>query len=492
MKHTTMLGLAMMAAVGLTACGDASINPSPNTRFVPGDRALDNDPCEHEFATGHECVRRGDICPDGGNRPSVMQCILGTWRCVIDTTRTCQRPAMPTCPDVQDTNCNLGFCPDGSPVPAQITCVSGRNICLPVAPGCPRVEPDAGVTPDSGTRPEPARLTVNLGSNVNSRTIVKNATADSVELVFTADPTSDLLVSRVRVRGIGDVSSGLRMADLQRVITSCTVRDGDTQIGLAMVPDLSGMMEFRNLNLVVRRGSTRMVKIRCTMDSVVEQQIGDRFALGIATATDVEAEDINGDAPIVTIGTSLESQLRFPAVVMTVLRSGSYTVTSVSMSSRDFTGGTTDWQVVGTYEIVSTTENVSLDYLAMQWGGNDLCVNEVGIMSFTGGAPYGTARTVSGTRNVDIAFDRPMTLRTDSPTRIYLVARFNPTVDPTHTPVGCFPGSPLTFSLASNLTTGEWDHNYVARYNMRVTGEVSGERIVSESTPQVGMTAVIR
>jgi hypothetical protein len=128
----------------------------------------------------------------------------------------------------------------------------------------------------------------------------------------------------------------------------------------------------------------------------------------------------------------------------------------------------------------------------MQWGGNDLCVNEVGIMSFTGGAPYGTARTVSGTRNVDIAFDRPMTLRTDSPTRIYLVARFNPTVDPTHTPVGCFPGSPLTFSLASNLTTGEWDHNYVARYNMRVTGEVSGERIVSESTPQVGMTAVIR
>lgn len=179
MKNTTMLSLTMMAAVCAVACGDTGTNPSPINRFVPGDRALDNDPCEHEFATGHECVRRGDICPDGGNRPSVMQCVLGTWRCVIDTTRTCQRPAMPACPEVQDTTCSLGFCPDGSPVPAQITCVSGRNICLPVAPGCPRIEPDAGVTPedanDSGTdstpTPPPGELRVEpLGVGIDLRT----------------------------------------------------------------------------------------------------------------------------------------------------------------------------------------------------------------------------------------------------------------------------------------------------------------------------------
>lgn len=489
---TKMMFVFVLAAV---AMGCALEPITATTRFVPVERAYQSAPCETNGLTGGICAREGDMCDRGGNRPARYECIFNQWRCTIDTTRSCPMPSEPMeCSGTDPLGmCDFRLsCPDGSPVPAAYSCIGGQRVCLPTG-DCPRMpEPDAGVTPDSGSRPEPARLTVNLGSNVRSQTIVRNATVDSVELVFTADATSDLMVSRVRVRGIGDAGYGLRMADLQRVITSCAVHDGDTQIGLSMVPDLSGMMEFRGLSLIVRRGTTRMVTVRCTMDSVVAQPTtGDRFALGIANASDVEAVDVDGSSPIVAIGTSLESQLRFPDVVHTVLRSGSYTVASVSMSSRDFTGGATDWQVVGTYEIVSSTENISLDYLAVQWGGNDLCVNEVGIMSFTGSAPYGTARTVSGTHSVDIALDRPMTIRTDSPTRIYLVARFNPTVDPTHTPVGCFPGSTLIFSLASNLITGEWDRNYAARYNTRVTGLVSGERIVSVSPPQVGMTAVI-
>ena len=663
MKNTMSLGFAVMATALATACSDAGTTPTTRTP-VPGDRALDGDPCDREFAIGHECVRRGDICPDGGNRPAVMQCVLNQWRCVIDTTRTCQRTEPPVCRDgEEDGSCSLGICPGGTPVPARHTCIGGRFRCLPVEPGCPAVEQDAG-TPDSGTvqmpimsirydgpvsgpvyagtlmtrlqrttfraerdleigilhyridaldasgfvsdavgnsflrnvrlidegtgrvlmgpieiHPGPRtrsadvvftgafpiragqevrtalvadvsyhfdpsftgtrfrvvadggnghffspnavrnvsdgtylspeaiannvvipgneftlrRPTLNVDmvndSSMARYTVKRAIDVPSMSVRLTADPGSDIRVTRIRVGGAGriNIRDPFLPRDFSRVVVACTIRDGDTAVTVNRTPDSFGYMDFGGLNLVITRGTSRIYRVTCTMDSVIEGDFGDAYAIGVANSLDVDAEDSVGTGPDVIVDPMLAQQLSRPTIIMSVGISGATTVTPETAMSYEPTSvryGT--WYTGQTVRIDTTVEPVAIDRLRVRLIGNSRCVESVNValpsdvsrmLAFPGFFPASITTTAT-----DLELPVPITVGLGGGT-ISLLVQWRAPVDPAVDPSGCHPGDVVQFGLDRGATAGEWDAFYGGGYNVRITGTVSGERIYTVAPP---------
>ena len=157
--------LTFSLLAGFGCAQEDSTTPTPNrpmeTTAVPVERAFQDGPCAIEGQTGAACGREGDFCPNGGYTPARLTCRLGTWRCLVDNTRSCndRRASNHVCDDGDPRGpCVLGIhCLDGTPVPAEYQCVANTWLCQPVAPGCPvPTQPtDAGIadagTPDSAT-----------------------------------------------------------------------------------------------------------------------------------------------------------------------------------------------------------------------------------------------------------------------------------------------------------------------------------------------------
>lgn len=135
--------LVFLGSVGGSAgCVGTESSPAGRTAApVPGTRASQWDPCDREDEFGQSCVRDGDTCPGGGNRPARFQCRFGTWRCVIDTTRSCGEAA-DAGPVVQDAGVADAAVSDTGPVedaapPADVPSVPAAhvNVCCYAGPG---------------------------------------------------------------------------------------------------------------------------------------------------------------------------------------------------------------------------------------------------------------------------------------------------------------------------------------------------------------------
>jgi hypothetical protein len=251
-----------------------------------------------------------------------MQCVLGSWRCVIDTTRTCQRTEPPACTDGEEMGpCNLGICPGGTPVPASQTCIGGHYRCLPIEPGCPAVEQDAGTPPPDA------------GSTFN------------------------------------------------------------------VIPPVS--------------------------------------------------------------------------------------------TSETYYGGFPPWYRMGMYILVPVTEALSLDRVAVRWTGPSSCLNGIAIANPTDDSDnlLGQAST-AGVNEADVALNSPMSVPLTG-AAIEIRVRFNAPVASGVNPDDCIRGSSIEFSIASGITTGAWDSHYVGRYNLRMTGVTSGQRVYTDNVPHAANTAIV-
>lgn len=150
MKSHIMYTLALLFLAALAGCASTEgTTPSSN---VPAERAFAEAPCAINGQTAGVCARPGDFCSQGGYRPGRYECIFNTWRCTVDTTRSCPAPTPQPMECARGDYlgpCNFQLaCPDGSRVPAEYECIGGQRICLPIG-DCPRSESDAGMTPDA-------------------------------------------------------------------------------------------------------------------------------------------------------------------------------------------------------------------------------------------------------------------------------------------------------------------------------------------------------
>lgn len=331
-------------------------------------------------------------------------------------------------------------------------------------------------------------LALDLASNPRSSVVTRNAiNVDSAGIVLTAGPDRDVLVTGLHLHGVGNVGGGFFRGDLQQVVTGCGLFDGTTLVGTVQTPDSTGFMSYTP-NYTVTRGTSRVLVVKCTTDSVVRVPSGDLYAIGVSGRVDVDAQDSDGVTPTVTVSDALVNQLTTPSVFQTVVESGTLHVTLASPATiHDILGGDDAWHVVSSYTLTSTVEPMQLVYGAVQWTGPNSCISQLAIAS--DGVSHGTNYPVAGRADRDIDLHAYPILVTPAGVNVQVWARFNPVQDASAGPDACIPNSTLTFGLAAGLTTGEWSDAYgvpALRYNLRTLGIVSGESVIANDATLTG------
>lgn len=335
--------------------------------------------------------------------------------------------------------------------------------------------------PFTVTRPE---LHIGLGSSVASMTVVKRQlNVRSLAITLTASGASDLLVNRLPPIGIGDIGSGRRRSDFTNVVTACTLLDGDTQIGAARVPDSNGQIDYRDLRYAITRGTTRVLTMQCTEDSVVSNlRNGDRYAIGFGGTDGIEAVDSDGNTAFVTVDEALTRQLTTPSVEITVVNSGSLSIGPQPLATgRSVTGGN-PWFLVAEYWAQAIIEDQATDRAAVTWNNptSSDCIYEVGVAH--NGILRGHANVSPGMTSVDVDLSTSPLILTSTTSRVQVMVRFNMPQAGTR----CAVGTQHQFGLALGVTTGEWDSNYRTVVNLRNTGSISGERIYPAGVVEFG------
>jgi hypothetical protein len=234
---------------------------------------------------------------------------------------------------------------------------------------------------------------------------------------------------------------------------------------------------------IVRRGITVGYAAECTMDSVVGP--GDQFALGLMGPGDIGFADSEGPSPDVFIDPRVVNQLTgTPSVIINVVRSGAFTITYDGVSgAREITPE----RDTGTLCEPSCLyhQGPKHDHVAVQWIGPSACIQTLGVASM--GRLLGQNVPRAGTSGaVDVTLTTPLFVSGGSTAPLQVWVQLAPVSE------ACPAGTNITVGLASNLTMVEWDESYRGRYNVRVRGELSGERIPPEGMPQLGEPLIIR
>lgn len=359
------------------------------------------------------------------------------------------------------------------------------------------IVPNASIT-GNPTIVKAASLTVALASSPSSATIVKNqSNVDSVGLVFTAGAQSDMLITAVKLTGSGDTSGSFALATLNDVINSCALYDGATQVGLSANPDTTaGTMNITNMNLTIPKGTSKTLVAKCTADSVVAQSTGDRYAVGIATAsTDVTAQDADGNSVTasLTAGVTSNAGTTGQAVIMTVKSGGTLTIATDSLrQSTILVGGTGVWQNLAQYKATAQYEDVRLDRMTVTSTGD--AANFTSIAVAVGGVVKTSDLLPSGSnssKDLDLTVN-PITVPKDTSITFQVWGKIA-NVAPSSTVSGATTGvarsgNLVKLGIASNVTTGEYDSNYLDKFNVKAVGLASGNSIYATSTNMTGGT----
>lgn len=369
-------------------------------------------------------------------------------------------------------------------------------------------DPDSGpvdMTPPADgvdvTDANPATFTVALASTPSSSTVVRNSTqVPSVGLVFTAGPLSDVLITATQLTGVGDVIGTFAVSNFWNVVTSCALFDGATQVGLSASPDSTlGTMRITNMNLRVPRGTSRTLVARCSTDSVVALPRGDRYAIGVATATDVVAEDESGNPTVPVLASALIRNASYlaDAVIITVLANGTLTITpDVMPRSTILVAGTDVWQNVAQYRATAQHEGVTITQANLASLGDSASFTQVAIARE--GIISGRNTLLAGinqNRDILLTGTGTLTVPRDGSVTFQLWANVSSVVawgtNPATSGIARS-GAQIALGLNAGLETGEWDANYRGHLNVRATGAISGDRIYAAGAPMFGNTFVVR
>lgn len=333
-----------------------------------------------------------------------------------------------------------------------------------------------------------ANLTVTLaGSPASTNVVKRQADIPSLGLNFAAGGQSDALVTAVTLTGSGKLASSWDVADFTSVITTCslykTEAGAQVQVGQSRVPDSSGVMSFSNLNWTVTRGTTGILTVKCTADSVIADS-SDAFAVGV---TSVTAQDQDSNTLSATISAASNSITTTPSsVIMTVQNAGTVTLNADSQPQSTILiagkAGTRNdtWQRLAQYRATAQYEDMSIDRVMVTSSGLGLMYEEVAVA--VAGAVRGTGRFSGATHSAkDILLTSPIVVPKDGSVVIQLMAKLAPVVATSSVSAdvnAVRSGQKVQLGVAAgNITDTEYDSNYTGKYNIRVTGQASGERV---------------
>lgn len=363
-----------------------------------------------------------------------------------------------------------------------------------------KIVPNA-VTNGNNMTVKASSLEVGLSSTPFSGTLVKKAqNKDVVGLTFTAGSQSDATITNLVLKcqadiGVDDFSSTGALKNCDERVTALSVWDGDTQLGLARVPDTtSGEASITNMNLKIAKGTTKNLTVKATLSSAASTTHQDKLSVGLASTNSVTAqdEDANTIEPEVSpalSGSGVGEQFGLtPSVYHVILNSGNITVAAEGHPAQAIViarGLNKDvWVPFAKYKVTAQFEDMNIDLLRVQslTGGDNANFRMVAVAQegeVKGTAQFGAGGT--GEKDVQLTGNE-ITVPKDGSATFELWAKMSD-IQASSTVNGAITGVTRTghqpgLGLVSNASsTGDWDANYAGKINLRITGAASGERV---------------
>lgn len=349
-------------------------------------------------------------------------------------------------------------------------------------------------------------LSAALATNPVGTTIVKKqADVDAVGITLSAGQQSDVTITSMKVSGMAQTAfvPGYTAAKFGQLVTSLKLFDGTTQLGTAKAPNTTtGDATFTGINLLIPKGTTKQLTVKATLSSTVSTTTStDDFAIGIAAAADITAQD--GDANTVNATLSAGLVANASAAGQTVIQSvrNSGTITYQQDSHPQTTilvaGGST-WKVFSRYKATAQYESAELDRVQVIHPNDGGKNGDFSMIAVAVGGDVTNRQDIlsagaTGTKDVDMSQNK-ITVPKDGSVNFELWGQIS-SLSSTSSATANSPRSGDTPSLgvATNTQTGEWDANYAAKINIRATGLASGERLYDGAkNGLVGNTMVLR
>lgn len=349
-------------------------------------------------------------------------------------------------------------------------------------------------------------LTLSLAGSISSGTVVKKAQNVKVAgIVLTSGSQSGSLVTSITLTcqaelvslGAAHGTAGA-LANCDQRITSLSLWDGATQVGIADAPDTTtGAAQISNMNYSVPAGATKILEIHASFSSTASTTAPyDQVSVGIAADSDVQAQDDSATSITVTRSAELDANAdgASPSVEQTIRNSGVITYAAESNpNSTIVIAGQGVWVPFAQYKASAQFEDIELDRIAIHASStagytfaDNAAFSAVAVAS--GGSVLGQTVLSSGstgTKDIDLSANKILVPMGSSKT-FQLWAQISP-VQASSSVAGATSGvsrSGMTpaLGLKSGLVTGQWDANYYSSMNIQATGLGSGERVYASST----------
>lgn len=351
-------------------------------------------------------------------------------------------------------------------------------------------------------------LSMALAGSPSSGTIVKKTSNVPIAgIVLTAGAQSDVLLTsltltcqaQLAASGNAFGTAGALAACDQR-ITSLSLWDGTTQVGVAKAPDTTtGAAQISNMNLTVPGGSSKTLEVHATFSSSASTTAPyDQVSVGVAADGDVTAQDADSNTvtPTRSSGLDLNADGASPSVKQTILNSGtvSYAADSNPVSTI-VVAGKDVWVPFAQYKATAQFEAIELDRIAIFASGTAAGTTHnsdnavyAAIAVASGGAVKGQdilGAGTTGTKDISLANNK-IVVPKDGSVQFQLWAKLSNVMSSSSVSGATTgvhrSGMTPTLGLKNGLMTGEWDSNYFQSTNIRATGQSSGERVYASST----------
>jgi hypothetical protein len=352
-------------------------------------------------------------------------------------------------------------------------------------------------------------LTMSLAGTPSSGTIVKKSQNVPIAgIVLTAGAQSSVLITNLTLTcqaqlvnlGAAFGSAGA-LANCDQRITSLSLWDGDTQVGLAKAPDTtSGAAQISNMNFTVPAGTSKTLSVHATFSSTASTTLPyDQVSVGVAADADVTAQDADSNTvtPSRSAGLDANADGASPSVKQTILNSGTITYAADSNPvSTIVVAGKDVWVPFAQYKASAQFEAIELDRVTVFASGtaaggaahNSDNAVFAAVAVASGGAVKGQdilSAGSTGTKDVDLTNNK-IVVPKDGSVQFQLWAKLS-NVQSSSSVSGATTGvhrsgMAASLGLMSGLVSGEWDSNYFQSTNIRATGQASGERIYASST----------
>lgn len=346
-----------------------------------------------------------------------------------------------------------------------------------------------------------ASLTVALAANPTAGTAVKKEqNIPAAGFVFSAGSESEILVRTVKLTGRADVTTTgtYALADLNDAITTCSLWNGTTQVGTAQNPDATtGAMTIDNVNVTVPAGGSLTLVAKCTADSTLTSS-EDKFAIGIAAAADVTADDSDDNSVTASLSSNVTGNAgATPSLVQTIKNGGILTIATDNLrQSTILVAGGDVWQNFAQFKATAQFEAMNLERLNVTSTGES--ANFVQVAVAMDGSPKGMetlSSGFSGNKDVDIT-SSPIMVPKDGSVTFQLWGKLG-AIQASSTVSGATTGAArsgarLRLGLGANLQTGNWDANYAGMFNVRAVGQASGDIVYSTGVATTGNEFVVR